>query len=470
MLSLAVILALTGFTARADYSTMSIGKGGTGVIDTGITALPNNPAGVHFDTGSFSLRGDFILGAGNTYLDSDDLRDAVDEDFEDIIEELGEEGISAYGNLNTGAKFRAGPIGGFSGSITGFAGGEARASGEMGSGVFRFLEDLEDVDFDNVQVGDLEEWDPMNLDDTEFGYSATVDYGASLSYDITERAGESVAEFFSGEDREMRVNRLAVGGTYKYKDGAVGEFSTEGQMEFVDKTSFFTEEIADIDENDLDEKLIVPNTPDVVKVEGKYSDSDDTASGSAVDLGVYGEFNERFSLGFSIKNVIGSLSTSSGTIIDGEMDIDAEEVAKKIEDGQDEPEDLIEDYEEIISEQLDYDEETGSISYRLPMIINLGGAYQASEDVEVSGKVAHARHDVGPNDTRLAAGVETTRLNPVDLRAGANYSSLRESVSLSAGAGFDLGPMQADLAFSDLRGIFSSAKSFDAAIEFGLEF
>ena len=352
------ILVITGFTARADYSTMSIGKGGTGVIDTGITALHNNPAGVHFDTESFSIRGDFILGAGNTYLDSDDLQDAVDDDFEDIIEELGDRGIEAYGNLNTGAKFRVGPVSDFSGSITGFVGADARASGEMGSGVFRFLEDLEDVDFDNVQVGDLEEWDPMNLDDTEFGYSDTVDYGASVSYDITERAGESVGEFFSGEDREMRVNRLAIGGTYKYKDGAVGEFSTEGEMEFEDITG---ELESRLNGNDVPDNVVVPQTPDVVRVDGEYSRSDDTASGSAVDLGVYGEFNERFSLGFSMKNVIGSLSTSSGTIIEGIIDVDDKDElvddivdeAKDIAENSPDEDDIRDAYEEVISDQLD---------------------------------------------------------------------------------------------------------------------
>ncbi len=469
------ILMLSAAGAEAAYSPLHISRGLPGATSTGLPALMVNPAGVHVDNpGQFSVEFNMGGGLGNNYFDYDILTGAVqDENFSDIVEDLGENGLNAYAGGSGSLKVRAGPIDDFTGSVTGFFGAEADFSGTIGPGVFEFLEEADDKleNVDDIEDDEFfQELQDIRLDmgETEMGGAAFAGGGLSLSYDITEAAGPE-------------VDKLTLGGTLHYRQGELGHFTADGVIEFNELIIEIDDLHEDLDTEETYETFAPEGT---VSFTGEHSDSS-TASGMGLDLGIYGEFDDRFSAGLSVENLTGSLSADSGYFIDGEVDIDLEELKDDvIERAEDyygdpqepdmEPEEALEEaFVDVMNDKIDdsYDERKGEeVSYSLPLTIRLEGAMEATDDVDVAGGITFASHDLGPNDVTLSSGVEFTQLSPLKIRSGLNYSSRRGSLAISSGLGLDFGTFNANLAFSDLRAIIGSAQSFETGLNLGLEF
>ena len=479
-ISFLIIFALTaimlsGGGADASYSPLHISQGTSGATSTGLPALMVNPAGVHVDNpGQFSIELDMGGGLGNNYFNYDILTESVrEESYSDIVEDLGDDGLNAYAGASGSLKVRAGPIADFSGSVTGFFGAEADFSGTIGPGVFEFLEEADDKleNFDDIEDDEFfQELQDIRLDmgETEMGGAAFAGGGLSLSYDITEAAGPE-------------VDKLTLGGTLHYRQGELGHFTADGVIEFNELIIEIDDLHEDLDTEETYETFAPEGT---VSFTGEHSDGS-TASGMGLDFGIYGEFDDRFSAGLSVENLTGSLSADSGYFIDGDVDIDLEELKDDvIERAEDyygdpqepdmEPEEALEEaFVDVMNDKIDdsYDEREGEeVSYSLPLTIRLEGAMEATDDVDVAGGITFASHDLDPNDVTLSSGVELAHFSPLKVRGGLNYSSRRRSLAVSSGLGLDFGTFRANLAFSDLRALLGSAQSFETGLNLGLEF
>ena len=455
-------LIFTG-TVFADYSPESIAKGGTGVVNTGLTALFDNPASVHVDNpGNFSFDFGFRTGIGNSFYNFSELMDVIDAlDSEDedetlsIFEELTEDGLSAdvFGDL--GLRFRVAPSPDFTGSISGFGGAGGHSSASINPDFFDFFVKL--AEFDEDEEDDLfSQLETLELDGMGAEVAAYVDSGFSLSYDITEEVKNNLFEEDMGD---LQLDRLTVGGTYHYLYGAMAGFSTGGSLEMEEVT--VKGERGNIAVGEIDINLIHPGIED---------DDFEVSSGSAVDLGLYGEFNDKYALGFSVKNMIGYLATDSGYEAAGSISFIREEIKAEISKRMDEEdEDFGEAYDYVLNNKLDdfveeNEREDSRVSFRLPLSFQLGGSMEATENVTVSARTAYIGNRYAPVDFKFGTGVETSAFSPLLLRGGVEYSRLLRGVTLSTGIGIDTGGYQMDLAFS------GSGGNFKTGLSMGFEF
>ncbi len=479
------ILMLSAAGADAAYSPLHISRGLPGATSTGLPALLVNPAGVHVDNpGQFSVEFDMGGGFSNSYFTQDRINDVLDdENFSEIADDLGDDGLKAHAGGSGSFKFRAGPIGDFDGSVTGFAGADADFSGELGAGVFEFMDDAEEIleDADDIEDDDFfEEMEDvsLNMEGTEIGGAAYGGGGISLAYDITDGA-------------DVEADRLTIGSTLHYRQGEIGHLTADGNMGFTE-LEITEEELAEELQNDFNNgEIDFENdsystlTPEgTISFVGEHSDGN-TASGIGLDIGIYGEFNDRFSAGLSVENLAGSLNADSGYFVEGEVDIDVEELKddvidraeKYLEDQDkdiDDPEAALEDaFVDVIDNKIDEAYEEGDIddvSYSLPLRIRAEGAVEATENIDAAAGITYANHDIGPNDVQLAAGMEMSHLSPLKLRGGLNYSTRRESLAISSGLGLEWGVFRANLAFTDLRALAGSANNYEAGMNMGFEF
>lgn len=478
-----VVLGLVfsfGQTVEASYNPAAIGQGGTGAVNTGIPALFDNPAAVHVDNpGVFSLDLGFAGGVGNNYFDYDIIVEMLeDEDYEDIIDDLGDDGLRVYGDFAGGARARFGPAGAFQGSISPFAAVRGDAAGNVGAGVFRFASDFDDIDFEDLEDEEVfEEVEDLALDlgDTEAAFGTYADLGVGLSYDVTDTLGSELAADFSQEEGEVNIDKLTLGANLHYLQGAAGEVTGTGRLDF-ERVEFSTEDIDGIDE-DVTEELVMPLGE--LQAEASHS-QDEVAGGIGLDIGAYGEFNDRYAAGFSVQNLLGSVSTDAGQVIDADLNLEEDELRDKIyeraeekyDDGSPPEEAIQQAFVEVLEEELDetYDESEGTASYRLPLVLRAAGSMEAIEDVTVSGGLTFKNSSLGPNDLRLAAGVETAQLSPLKVRGGANYSSQRQGLILTTGLGLDLGALRADFSLAGLRALTGSSQNLEGGFNLGLEF
>jgi len=500
---LVVIFLIAGMilfgTTGINASPRSLSMGGVGVIDSGVSAVYWNPGAVHFDNvGMFSIDLGFAGGAGNNLLAYNEILELFDEDLEeddflDLLEEIDRD-LSIYGDFTGGIKLRVGPINDFTGSASLFAGGAGVFSSNIPADLFDVLdiiEELEEAEEEDFEENDFEEISFV-ADGTEFGGGIYTDFGANLSYDVTELLRNNM---INEGNEDLDISSVAIGGNLRYMSGLFGSAAFNGNIsieeEIIDEIMVvingedynLIEYMNDDNNDDENDVLEVPLPHGDLSLQAQVSEKE-SAGGLAFDLGIFTEINDRINLGFSARNIIGSLSTGRADIMRYELLFDKDEFPGKLEyklqeiideEGYEEPEDITEDdftkaVEQILEDGITEEEIIGDAAYRLPLILSAGGSMEVAEDLRVASSLTYASHSIGANDLQLSLGTESQHLDPLHLRGGINYSSRRGGFKLSAGAGLAAEPFTADLAISGLGAVFGNARDFEAGLSMGLEF
>ena len=406
----------SNYVKAGNYSPLSVGQGGIGVVDTGISSAYTNPGAVHFDNpGRFS----FELSSGGHFWNNLLYNGFIEEDEKDsLLNRISGTGWAVNAGAQGGLAFRTGPWGDFDGSVLVQIGGQAESH-------FTAAPDLAEV----ILKGNETE-QTIDMDDSAGGGGGFVNFGAGLSYDITEQIQAEFApdENDDNETGGFDINQAGIGLNFKMLRGAIFNFSGDGEIE-----------IGYDDEGE-------PEFSGTGEYEFKYHDpADQLASGLALGAGVYGRFDEKITAGVSINNLLGSASVDSGEFQRGYYD---------------------EEEDEFVTEEG----EAEGFSYSLPLSFRAGGSYDVLDWLTVSTEASRLSYGDGVSGFQLAAGVENRYVSQLPVRIGMNYSTLKNNLALTAGAGINAGAWRLNAGFSDLTGLFNRSRGVDFALSTGFEF
>ena len=180
-------------------------------------------------------------------------------------------------------------------------------------------------------------------------------------------------------------------------------------------------------------------------------------SGFAADLGAALQLNDDYTVGLNFKNILSSISWSSGTEEHGYL-FDFDSSASDI---------MQDDY--IVSE--DYSHEIGSFSSNPPSTVTLGIANTSGQLLWAVDWQQGFRKAAGASSKpRLAAGLEWRRVKFLPLRAGFGTGGSR-GTNFSAGMGLHLGGFRLDCAFQSGGSLSpSSSRGLNFAMTTGFDF
>ncbi|MBM7557540.1 DUF5723 family protein [Halanaerobacter jeridensis] len=386
-----LFVAAFSATSAAAFSARTVGLGDEFVAITGTDAIYGNPAAVNVAPHKFTFEFSGGGQAWNNLLMNDYISDS---DKDDILD--GDDLLGGF-NGNQGLKVLVGPV-------TLIAEGRESA-------IISLPPDAAELLLDGNEIGET-----YDFAGTKGSGAAYADAGLNFSTE----AAKGVAE-------DWGVKKVYMGFSYHQLAGVIYQLEGSGET---------TIEYDDVN-----------NEPDARgngEFELKYNE-DDNATGSALDLGLYAQLNDTYSVGLSVLNL-------------GSMEVKGYHYQKYVYDTE---------------EDLDEDEEgdrDGTLKWDLPTTIRLGGKMNYSEHVDFYADYSNVSYNGGQMEHKVAAATEYTRLNWLPLRTGISYSTLAKEFKWSAGLGLYLGPVKTDLGVSNLLGMFNQAKGGKFSLTTKIEF
>ena len=263
--------------------------------------------------------------------------------------------------------------------------------------------------------------------DNSFGDGALYnDSGINFSYKIPERVIESA-------DIEINFTNIHVGMNLRFLTGAIANLEANGGAEI------------GYDENGNptlvgDGEFILKHT-DFENMSG----IGDLATGSAFDIGLYGNYNEKISGGASILN-LGSLKSDTGVYKKYVFDSTSEDIFRLADEGT-----------------------AKDIEYKLPTKINIGCQYDWKDYLTFLVNFSNINYSHF-NDINISLGAEYDQLKFLPLRLGMEYSTLQKDLKIRTGLGLHLGAWKTDIGVSDVKGLFNKSQGLEFGISSGFSF
>ena len=194
-----------------------------------------------------------------------------------------------------------------------------------------------------------------------------------------------------------------------------------------------------------------------------FTAPDQIASGFGVDLGVYGQFNERISLQLSLIGMgsyLKSKQVNNWKSIN-KINLSSDNITK-ILDYNDTQMDSIKKTFSI----LDTTEHVGNISIKLPARLNIAGSYIYSEDIHIKGAIQYLAQTgfIGKVSPKISLGAEIFPEKRYSLLGGFSLGGINK---INFGSGFEIriNNFHFYLAGSQSGGLFNSAKGFSVSSE-----
>ncbi len=406
-----IFLLVCNTTALAGLSARTVGLGDEFVALTGSEALYGNPAAVNATDDKFNLE----MNMGGSFWNNLLMNNYIDEATKDkLLARLNDSGFVFNTEGNLGGKLTIGPV-------TGFADMKELA-------MVRLSSDLATLLLKGNEIGE-----EYSIDGTSGFGAGYLDTGLNLSLKMPEKIAGS--------------KKVYLGMTYHVLAGMVGQSSGTGSIQ------------VGYDEND--EPIISGNSGEFTVIYPDVEDGSNIAVGSAVDLGIYTEIDETYSLGISVMNIGGKLTVDEARYSKyGMLYEDQDNDGKEEWNFSDEPE------EGLVP---------GGLVVKLPLIIRLGGKMKVGKSLFLLANYTNTQYPEeifgSPiRDNKFAVAAEWTILKFLPLRVGANYSTLENNLAVTGGMGLHLGPLQADLGISDLTGFFNQSKGISGALSARIEF
>ena len=378
------------FSSFANFSARTVGLGDQFVTVTGTDALYGNPAAVNITPHRFAFELTGGVEGWNNLLMNDYISDS---DKDDILD--GDDLLAGV-NGNQGLKFVVGPV--------------ALLVEGREAALVNFSPDAAELLLDGNQIGEN-----YDFSGTKGSGGAYGDAGVNFSTE----AAENVAEDWGFE-------QVYMGFTYHQLKGKIYEVTGSGQTT--------------IGYNQDDE----PDAKGNGHLTVNYNE-DEEATGSALDLGLYAKFNDKYSIGLSVLNL-------------GSMTVDGYHYQEYIYNSND---DLDESNE---------GDRKGELKWDLPATIRLGGKMNYSDDLVLYADYSNTNYNGGQTEHKFATAAEYTKLHWLPLRTGLNYSTLGQEFKWSAGLGLYFGPVKTELGISNLLGLFNQGKSGEVALTTKIEF
>lgn len=443
LVALTLCLSATAF-ASADIKGMGNAPGPAAPGDNGIEW---NPAAIDAGRGVFVIDVSLLnatlwtnalsvfdyLNYGGLIEGTDSVWD--DQDIEDILAKIPEDGFSLNADVNARPKLIIGPVG-FS------VGAEAHATGRLDKDIFNIL-----LKGTAPYVDVTGEENPEKLIDLTDTKAEALVYGdGALTLALPLHKIQSIKQ-------STGLDELYIGGSYHYVMGSyAGMLLNEETKCFLgyDDNGVLTVRFADKEAikekmSKLDPGELYP----LVTVLYPGMDPQDILNhvgvGSAVDFGIYARKN-KLSLGASIMN-LGSLTIPGSHVIQFGLIADpsntiigANPTTQPIESESSDP----------FSCPLPWRASAG-LNYKVGYWLSLGAM--------VSGVKTSDRFN-----TEVGTGLEFNPLLLLPLRAGINYSFAKDTLTYTAGLGLHLGPLQTDL--SAAVDVKSVSVGLNTSIEF----
>jgi len=412
---LLIMICVFSIVVSADMTARSIGLGDEFVVLEGITGLFSNPASVDINDNSFALEFTMAGEAWNNVFVNDNISEA---DKEKLVKIAGSDGLLIAANANLGGKMGIGPL-------VLFTDGKANS-------LFRVSDDFAEL---LIRGNEIE--GEYLLDGTDGALAFYLDSGINYSFKIDDKYLDSLRNSF-------KVKNMYLGITYHYLRGGFAKYEADGGFELG-----FDEE---------GDPFVSGNSG---KVSAYYTDIDDfksTAVGHGFDLGLYADYDDKYSWGFAVLNIGASLQADTFKEYEYgfEYDEDNDEwnTTEPVDDG-----------------VLKYQE----ITMDLPLVIKFGGKMKYSDNLDLfanytMSSYSDSIYNDSLKDHRIALALEYTGVDFLPLRTGLNYSTLERDFDIAAGLGLYLGPLKIDVGISDLSGLFYRSKGVAGGISLRLEF
>lgn len=398
-----LLIILLTIPVKALETPKTIGLGNFSTFK-GIDGIYVNPATVNLDNNKFNFKTAANVGFGNNLLRneyiSEDMKNDLLDSIKDsgwVIQLTGKEGI----NLTIG------PVGVFS---------NMREEGNL-----KFNPEIAEI----ILAGNQTEAE-YSLKDSYGNGAIYNDTGVNFSYKIPE-------DVINSANSDLQFSNVNIGMNYRFLTGAIVSMEASGNAEIG-----YTES-GDPTFSGTGEFLIKHNNFE------NFNPDEDLATGSAFDIGVYGDYNEDISLGFSIMN-LGSLNLAEGKYEKYKFDNSADQLFKLVDEG------TVKD-----------------IKYDLPRKINFGGEYDWKNDVTLLFNYSNITYSYF-NDNKISVGAEYNRFKFASLRLGADYSTLNNDLKLRTGLGLYLGAWKTEIGVSDIKGLFNKSQGLEFGISSGFSF
>lgn len=387
------LLMVMAFSAAssASFSARTVGLGDEFVTLRGTDAVYGNPAAVNATPDRFTLAAAGAGNAWNNLLKNDYISESDKDDL------LDGDNLLAGFEGNQGLKLVVGPV---------MLLGEARESA-----IVDMPSDAADLLLDGNEI------------DRTYDFAGSKGSGAAYGDAGLNYSTEAVR----GVASDWGFNKVYMGFSYHQLAGVIYEMEGSGETTI-----------------EYDNTNNEPDTTGDGSFEVRYNE-DDNAVGSALDLGIYAELNDTYSVGLSMMNL-------------GSMEVEGYHYQE-----------YVYDTDEEFDESNEGDRE-GKLQWELPRTIRLGGQMDYSDSIDLYADYSNVSYNDGQTEHKIAAASELTKLGWLPLRTGFSYSTLADEFEWSAGAGFYLGPVKTDLGVSNLLGLFNNAKSGEVALTTKIEF
>lgn len=411
---------LLSVAVNASMSARSIGLGDDFVVVGGAEALYGNPALVNLEGKKFLLEFSATGGFWNNLFRNDYISEGDKDKLLDIAEK---NGLLLGAEANPGLKMAIGPVLLFT---------EGR-----GQGLLRVSKDYAEL---LLKGNELER--TYKLEGSNGVMAFYLDSGINYSHRLSDKQVESLNEAMNND--ALQLDNCYVGISYHYLQGAFFKYEASGEFGL----GFDEEGVGEITGSDGAVALYYTEIEEFA----------DLARGHAFDIGVYADLNERYSLGFSILNIGGSMKVDR--VREERLDFVYNEEKEEWELNDTSDQEFYLEKENIM---------------QLPLIVKMGGKMEVIDGLDLLANytISSYRDSIykkGLTEHRWTLAAEFDRLQFLPLRAGLSYSTLESNLALSAGLGIHLGPLHLDLGVSDLTGLFYRSKGFNAGLNLSLVF
>jgi hypothetical protein len=364
---------------------------------------------------SFFLELNMAGEAWNNVFVNDRLSES---DKEKLLELAGTDGLLLAANANLGGKLGIGPF-------VFFTDGKADS-------LFRVSDDFAELLIKGNEPEGL-----YLLDGTTGALAFYLDSGINYSFKLDDKYLDSLRNSF-------KVKNMYLGLSYHYLRGGFAKYEADGGFEI------------GFDEDG--DPFIKGNSGKILVYYTDIDEFKNTASGHAFDLGVYADYDDKYSWAFAVMNIGAGLEADSYREYKYGFEYDEDNKEWNTTEPAD---DGVLKYEKIT---LD-----------LPLVVKFGGKMKYSDNLDLSASYTMASYSDSIyidklKDHRIALGLEYTGIDFLPLRACLKYSTLTRDFDIAAGLGLYLGPLKIDAGFPDLSGLFYRSKGVAGGISISLEF
>ncbi|MFP4662502.1 MAG: hypothetical protein ACLFPF_09935 [Halanaerobiales bacterium] len=413
---LTIFSTVFDINVSAALSARSIGLGDDFTVIEGSEALYGNPAAVNIEGNGFVME----FNTAGEFWNNVFVNDVIsDNDKDDMINIADEDGLLVASKGTFGGTMGYGPV-------TLFVNGR-------NDGLYRLSPDLARLIIRGNEVEGV-----YDFAGTEGATAFYSDMGINYSFQLSEETLSSIR----GDN--FKAENMYFGISYHYLSGGFARYNGTGGFE-----------IGYDENNDL---FLEGNDGSIVAYYTDMDDYSDAAVGHSFDLGVYSDYDERYSWGISILNIGGTMTADQMRKYEYTFEYDEANdewvTTEPPEDG------------ELVNEEMEY---------KLPLIVKFGGKmdYNDKLDFLANYTITNYGDDAFTDsytDHKISAAAEYSGISYLPLRIGMNYSTLQSDFDISAGAGLRLGHFRMDIGVSDLTGLFYSSKGAAAGLNFRLVF